>query len=84
MLVAPIYSVKEKHRSNPEFALLLNNRLPQIFYLDRREQGVTRPSYVALAQIQLLHRSVFKEHRGALDEDEMNQIAERLRFCLAL
>jgi mRNA-degrading endonuclease toxin of MazEF toxin-antitoxin module len=84
VLIAPIYSVKEKHRSSPSFAQLLSNRFPQIFYLDRREQGVTRPSYVALAQIQLLHRSVLREYRGALGEDEMNQIDERLRFCLAL
>lgn len=84
VLVAPIYSVKRKHRERSAFALLLENRLPQIFYLDRREQGVTRPSYVALAQIQLLHRSVFKEHRGALAESEMVQIDDRLRFCLGL
>ena len=84
VLVAPIYSVKRKHRTRSMFKRLLENRLPEIYYLDRREQGVTRPSYVALAQIQLLHRSVFREYRGALVASEMRQIDERLRFCLGL
>ena len=84
MLVAPIYTVKEQHRARDQFELLVTHRLPQVFYLDRREQGVTRPSYVALAQLQLLHRSVLKEKRGALTAAEMQQIDERLRFCLGL
>ncbi|MGC9336460.1 MAG: type II toxin-antitoxin system PemK/MazF family toxin [Anaerolineae bacterium] len=84
VLVAPIYSLKDKHGSKPGFEHLLAQRLPQVFYLDRREQGVTRPSYVALAQLQLLHRSMLKEQRGALTAAEMLQIDERLRFCLGL
>lgn len=84
VLVAPIYSVRDKHKSRPEFELLLAHRLPQVFYLDRREQGVTHPSYVALAQLQLLHRSTLKEQRGALTAAEMLKIDERLRFCLGL
>jgi len=84
VLVAPIYTVKEQHRARDEFELLVTHRLPQVFYLDRREQGVTRPSYVALAQLQLLHRSVLKEKRGALTVAEMQQVDERLRFCLGL
>ena len=84
VLVAPIYSVQDKHRTRPAFQKLVENRLLQLYYLDRREQGVTRPSYVALAQVQLLHRSVFKEYRGALTASEMYQIDERLRFCLDL
>lgn len=84
VLVAPIYTVKEQHRARDEFELLVSHRLPQVFYLDRQEQGVTRPSYVALAQLQLLHRSVLKEKRGTLTAAEMQQIDERLRFCLGL
>ncbi len=84
VLVAPIYTVREQHRARAEFELLVTQRLPQVYYLDRREQGVTHPSYVALAQLQLLHRSVFKERRGALTPAEMQQIDERLRFCLGL
>jgi mRNA-degrading endonuclease toxin of MazEF toxin-antitoxin module len=84
VLTAPIYTVKEQHRAKDKFELLVSHRLPQVFYLDRREQGVTRPSYVALAQLQLLHRSVLKEKRGALTAAEMQQIDERLRFCLGL
>jgi len=84
VLVAPIYSVKPKHRERPAFKRLLENQLVELYYLDRREQGVSRPSYVALAQIQLLHRSVFREYRGALAIGEMHQIDERLRFCLDL
>jgi mRNA-degrading endonuclease toxin of MazEF toxin-antitoxin module len=84
ILAAPIYSVRQKHKTRPAFERLVENRLAQIYYLDRRTQGVTRPSYVALAQIQLLHRSVFKEFRGALAASEMRQIDERLRFCLDL
>jgi mRNA-degrading endonuclease toxin of MazEF toxin-antitoxin module len=84
VLVAPIYSVRDKHKSRPGFKSLLAHRLPQVFYLSRREQGVTRPSYVALAQLQLLHRSMLKEQRGALTAAEMLQIDERLRFCLGL
>jgi mRNA-degrading endonuclease toxin of MazEF toxin-antitoxin module len=84
VLVAPIYTVREQHRARREFELLVAQRLPQVYYLDRREQGVTHPSYVALAQLQLLHRSVFKEKRGALTSIEMQQIDERLRFCLGL
>jgi mRNA-degrading endonuclease toxin of MazEF toxin-antitoxin module len=84
VLVAPIYSVRAKHRARPEFELLLNHRLPQVFYLDHRRQGVTQPSYVALAHMQLLHRSLLKEERGALTGSEMTQIDERLGFCLGL
>lgn len=84
VLVAPIYTIKEQHRAKDKFELLVTHRLPQVFYLDRREQGVTRPSYVALAQLQLLHRSMLKEKRGALTVAEMQQIDERLRFCLGL
>ena len=84
VLAAPIYNVKDKHKSRPEFELLLAHRLPQVFYLERREQGVTHPSYVALAQLQLLHRSMLKDQRGALTASEMHQIDERLRFCLGL
>jgi mRNA-degrading endonuclease toxin of MazEF toxin-antitoxin module len=84
VLVAPIYTIKEQHRARDKFELLVTHRLPQVFYLDRREQGVTRPSYVALAQLQLLHRSMLKEKRGALTATEMQQIDERLRFCLSL
>jgi len=84
MLVAPLYTVKPQHRAKTEFGLLVTHRLPQVFYLDRRGQGVTRPSYIALAQLQLLHRSMLKEKRGALTATEMQQIDERLRFCLDL
>ena len=84
VLVAPLYTVKPQHRSKAEFELLVTHRLPQVFYLDRREQGVTRPSYIALAQLQLLHRSMLKEKRGTLTATEMQQIDERLKFCLGL
>jgi len=84
VLVAPIYTVREQHRAKAEFELLVTHRLPQVFYLDRREQGVTHPSYVALAQLQLLHRSMLKEKRGVLTTAQMYQIDERLRFCLGL
>lgn len=84
VLVAPIYSVKDKHRARPEFDLLLTHRLPQVFYLDRRSQGVTHPSYVTLAHVQLLHRSMLKEQRGSLTAIELAQIDERLGFCLGL
>lgn len=84
VLIAPIYTIREPHRARAEFELLATQRLPQVYYLDRREQGVTHPSYVALAQLQLLHRSVFKERRGALTLAEMQRIDERLRFCLGL
>jgi mRNA-degrading endonuclease toxin of MazEF toxin-antitoxin module len=84
ILVAPIYSVKDKHKARPEFELLLTNRLPQVYHLDLPEHGVTRPSYVALAQLQLLHRSMLRERRGALTMTEMRPIDERLRFCLGL
>lgn len=84
VLAAPIYTVRPKHKARPAFKQLCENRLAQLYYLDRREQGVTRPSYVALAQIQLLHHSVFREQRGVLSVSEMRQIDERLRFCLNL
>ena len=84
LLVAPIYTIHEQHRTRREYASLVAQQLPQLFYLDRREQGVTRPSYLALAQLQLLHRSVFRERRGTLAPDEMRQIDDRLRFCLGL
>lgn len=84
VLVAPIYTLKAQHRAKPEFELLLTNRLLQLYYLDRREQGVTHPSYIALAQLHLLHQSMLIEKRGALTAAEMRQIDERLRFCLGL
>jgi|GEM_PF-2279714 len=84
LLVAPIYTVHAQQRARKEYAALVAQQLPQVFYLDRREQGVTHPSYVALAQLQLLHRSVFRERRGALMLDEMRQVDDRLRFCLGL
>jgi len=84
LLVAPIYTIHEQHRARKEYTSLVAQQLPQVFYLDRREQGVTHPSYVALAQLQLLHQSVFRERRGALPPAEMRQIDERLRFCLGL
>ena len=84
VVIAPIYTVQEKHRARKDYATLVAQRLPQVFFLDRREQGVTRPSYVALAQIQLLHRSVFRERRGLLSTEDMRLIDDRLRFCLGL
>jgi mRNA-degrading endonuclease toxin of MazEF toxin-antitoxin module len=84
LLVAPIYTVHAQHRARPEYQALVAQQLPQVFYLDRREQGVTHPSYVALAQLQLLHRSVFRERRGTMAPNEMRQIDERLRFWLGL
>lgn len=84
ILVAPIYTVKSQHSAKAEFELLVTHRLPQVFYLDQREQGVTRPSYIALAQLQLLHRSMLKEKRGALTVTQIKQIDERLKFCLDL
>lgn len=81
----PIYSLKEKQLSNNKFmGKLKNNKIPNFYYIDKPTQGVSKPSMLDLRSIVSIHKDLFVQYKGYLDDDDMMIISEKINYLLDL
>jgi hypothetical protein len=81
----PIYSMKQKQLEKEDMMRKLkNNEIPTMYYIDKEDQGVSKPSYIDLSFIMPINKNFLFEYKGFIEPQDMQNISDKIEFLLDL